>query len=77
MTVLTAAESGPRTAGILDAARRAAVVDHPAFVRILDVGTGDGTSYVVEENPRLDPRWSPCCSPAGSPGMRCAESSVR
>ncbi|MBK9476439.1 MAG: hypothetical protein IPL94_09450 [Tetrasphaera sp.] len=68
VTVLTAAESGPRTAGILDAARRAAVVDHPAFVRILDVGTGDGTSYVVEENLSSTPSLVTLLQPGGLPG---------
>ncbi len=68
VTVLTAAESGPLTAGILDAARRAAVVDHPAFVRILDVGTGDGTSYVVEENLSSTPSLVTLLQPGGLPG---------
>ena len=39
-----------RTPALLDAARRAASVTHTVFVRILDVGTDEGVSYVVEEN---------------------------
>lgn len=39
--------SGDRTAAVLDAARRAALVVEPRLARILDVGTADGTGYVV------------------------------
>ena len=39
----------PNRAGILDAARRAAGVEDTRLVRILDVGTQDGNSYIVEE----------------------------
>jgi hypothetical protein len=39
--------SGPRTAAVLDAARRAALVVEPRLARILDVGQADGTGYVV------------------------------
>jgi eukaryotic-like serine/threonine-protein kinase len=39
-----------RTPALLDAARRAASVTHSAFVRILDVGTDEGVSYVIEED---------------------------
>ena len=35
---------------LLDAARRAASVTHGVFVRILDVGSDEGVSYVVEED---------------------------
>lgn len=40
---------GPRTAAVLDAARRAALVVDPRLARILDVGSADGTGYVVTE----------------------------
>ncbi|HEY5247209.1 MAG TPA: protein kinase family protein [Dermatophilaceae bacterium] len=36
-------------AGVLDAARRAAGVEDTRLVRILDVGTHDGSSFIVEE----------------------------
>lgn len=39
-----------RTPALLDAARRAASVTHPVFVRILDVGSDESISYVVEED---------------------------
>jgi hypothetical protein len=39
--------SGSRTAAVLDAARRAALVVEPRLARILDVGQADGTGYVV------------------------------
>jgi hypothetical protein len=39
----------PNRAGILDAARRAAGVEDARLVRILDVGTQAGNSYIVEE----------------------------
>lgn len=39
-----------RSAAILDAARRAAAVDLPSFVRVLDVGTEEERAYVVEED---------------------------
>lgn len=39
----------PHRAGILDAARRAAGVQDARLVRILDVGTQAGHSYIVEE----------------------------
>ena len=37
------------SAGVLDAARRAAGVEDTRLVRILDVGTLDGNSFIVEE----------------------------
>ena len=40
----------PHRAGILDAARRAAGVQDSRLVRILDVGTQSGHSYIVEES---------------------------
>jgi len=40
----------PNRAGILDAARRAAGVEDARLVRILDVGTQAGNSYIVEES---------------------------
>lgn len=51
VTVLVMAADQPRAAQVLDAARRAASLDHAAFVRILDVGTDGAISYVVEEHP--------------------------
>lgn len=39
--------SGSRAGAVLDAARRAALVVDPRLTRILDVGTTDGTGYVV------------------------------
>ena len=39
-----------RTPALLDGARRAASVTHGVFVRILDVGSDEGVSYVVEED---------------------------
>lgn len=39
--------SGPRAGAVLDAARRAALVVDPRLTRILDVGTADGSGYVV------------------------------
>ncbi|WP_282947786.1 protein kinase family protein [Cellulomonas endometrii] len=48
-TVTVTLVSGPRTAAVLDAARRAALVVDPRLARILDVGSADGTGYVVTE----------------------------
>ena len=39
----------PNRAGVLDAARRAAGVEDARLVRILDVGTQDDNSFIVEE----------------------------
>jgi hypothetical protein len=39
----------PNRAGVLDAARRAAGVEDARLVRILDVGTQNGNSFIVEE----------------------------
>jgi eukaryotic-like serine/threonine-protein kinase len=39
----------PNRAGVLDAARRAAGVEDTRLVRILDVGTQDGNSFIVQE----------------------------
>ncbi len=41
---------GPVASPALDAARRAAGVDEPRLVRVLDVGRDDGTAFVVEES---------------------------
>ena len=41
--------SSPIAAATLDAARRAAGVEDPRLVRVLDVGTDQGVSFVVEE----------------------------
>ena len=40
----------PHAAAVLDAARRAAGVEDPRLVRILDVGTQAGASWIVEES---------------------------
>src|ERR1039458_7115216 len=40
----------PNRAGVLDAARRAAGVEDTHLVRILDVGTQQDTSFIVEES---------------------------
>ena len=50
VSVLCIAADDHRTAALLDGARRAASVTHGVFVRILDVGSDDGVSYVVEED---------------------------
>ncbi len=50
VSLLCIASDDHRTAALLDAARRAASVTHGAFVRILDVGTDEGVSYVIEED---------------------------
>jgi eukaryotic-like serine/threonine-protein kinase len=41
---------GPVASPALDAARRAAGVDEPRLVRVLDVGRDEGTAFVVEES---------------------------
>jgi len=47
---LVLVDSGhPNGAGVLDAARRAAGVEDTRLVRILDVGSQDGNSFIVEE----------------------------
>ena len=50
VSLLCIASDDHRTAALLDAARRAASVTNGAFVRILDVGTDEGVSYVIEED---------------------------
>jgi len=40
----------PFAADVVDAARRAALVDDPRLTRILDVGESDGTTYIVTEH---------------------------
>ena len=50
VSLLCIASDDHRTPALLDAARRAASVTHGAFVRILDVGTDEGVSYVIEED---------------------------
>jgi eukaryotic-like serine/threonine-protein kinase len=40
----------PNRAGVVDAARRAAGVEDTRLVRILDVGSQDGSSFIVEES---------------------------
>ncbi|MFZ0160608.1 MAG: hypothetical protein WAL50_16390, partial [Kineosporiaceae bacterium] len=39
----------PFAADVIDAARRAALVDDPRLARVLDVGESKGTTYVVTE----------------------------
>jgi eukaryotic-like serine/threonine-protein kinase len=41
--------SSPIASAVLDAARRAAGVEDPRLVRVLDVGTDQGVAFVVEE----------------------------
>ena len=41
--------SSPLAAPALDAARRAAGVEDPRLVRVLDVGTDQGVAFIVEE----------------------------
>ena len=50
VSVLVIGADDGRTPDLLDAARRAASVTHAVFVRILDVGSDDEVSYVVEED---------------------------
>ncbi|MGL5865902.1 MAG: hypothetical protein ACRCYX_08520 [Dermatophilaceae bacterium] len=50
VSVLAVPAEDPRSADLLDAARRAASVTHPVFVRILDVGADPEVAYVVEED---------------------------
>jgi len=49
VTLIVVDSEHPNRAGILDAARRAAGVEDSRLVRILDVGTQAGNSYIVEE----------------------------
>ena len=49
VTVITFPADDPHAEAALDSARRAAGVDDLHLLRILDVGTEDGTSYVVTE----------------------------
>ena len=50
VSLLCIAGDDHRTPALLDGARRAASVTHVVFVRILDVGSDEGVSYVVEED---------------------------
>ena len=50
VSLLCIAGDDHRTPALLDGARRAASVTHGVFVRILDVGSDEGVSYVVEED---------------------------
>ncbi len=50
VTVVALSSSHPQAAAVIDAARRAAGIDNARLVRILDVGTEEGVSYLVEEN---------------------------
>ncbi len=49
VTAITFPEDDPHAAAALDSARRAAGVDDHHLLRILDVGTESGTSYVITE----------------------------
>ena len=50
VSLLCIAGDDHRMPALLDGARRAASVTHVVFVRILDVGSDEGVSYVVEED---------------------------
>ena len=50
VSLLCIAGDDHRTPALLDGARRAASVTHVVFVRILDVGSDEGVSFVVEED---------------------------
>ena len=50
VSLLCIAGDDHRTPALLDGARRAASVTHVVFVRILDVGSDEDVSYVVEED---------------------------
>ena len=50
VSLLCIAGDDHRTPALLDGARRAASVTHVVFVRILDVGSDEGVSYIVEED---------------------------
>ncbi len=49
VVLLCFAADGPQASAALDAARRAAGVEEPRLVRVLDVGSRDGVAFVVEE----------------------------
>ncbi len=49
VTLLCVPADAPESAAVLDAARRAAGLDNPGLLRVLDIGTWEGVSYVVEE----------------------------
>ena len=50
VSLLCIAGDDHRTPALLDGARRAASVTHVVFVRILDVGSDESVSYIVEED---------------------------
>ncbi|MGL4175293.1 MAG: hypothetical protein ACRCSN_04375 [Dermatophilaceae bacterium] len=50
VSILAIPAEDPRTGDLLDAARRAASVTHPVFIRVLDVGADPDVAYVVEED---------------------------
>ncbi|MGL5930886.1 MAG: hypothetical protein ACRCY8_18290 [Dermatophilaceae bacterium] len=50
VSILAIPADDPRTGDLLDAARRAASVTHPVFIRVLDVGADPDLAYVVEED---------------------------
>lgn len=50
VSLLCIAHDDHRTPALLDGARRAASVTHGVFVRILDVGSDESVSFVIEED---------------------------
>ncbi|MFL6169534.1 MAG: hypothetical protein ACJ711_07670 [Ornithinibacter sp.] len=68
VSLLCIASDDHRTPALLDAARRAASVTHGAFVRILDVGTDEGVSYVIEEDLGEAPTLAELVGRGGVPG---------
>ena len=49
VTVRVVSPEHPFAADVVDAARRAALVDDARLARVLDVGDADGTTYIVTE----------------------------
>ena len=50
VNVVALSSRHPQAAAVLDAARRAATIESSRLVRILDIGSGDGVTYFVEES---------------------------
>ena len=72
VSVLVIGADDGRTPDLLDAARRAASVTHAVFVRILDVGSDDEVSYVVEEDLSEARTLTDLVTDGGVPGRRGA-----